>query len=136
MGERVSSIPQECSMPLSCMSVCQSDFTITQEWLDVEWWNLAHIHLRSRVIWSSKIGHVHDLWPGQNWRFSYYTFRGHVILHSVHLHVPFPVEYLHVCATGVYLLQAFHPGFRIQGPFVWYVYTLHVWTYEDWVQLS
>ena len=64
------SIPRELGMLYGivlyvCLSVRPLVFTITQERLDVERWNLANIHLRSRVTWSSKIGHVHDLWPGQ-----------------------------------------------------------------------
>ena len=37
-------------------------------------------------------------WPltRSNWRFSWYTFRVHVRLHRLHVHVPIPVEYLYV----------------------------------------
>ena len=65
----LSNIPQEWFMWSSCMSVCMSVrpsvFMITQERLDVECWNLAQLYLRSRVGWRWKLGHVHDLWPGQ-----------------------------------------------------------------------
>ena len=35
-----------------------------------------------------------------NWRFSYCTLNVHVRLHSVHVRVPIPVEYLYICATA------------------------------------
>ena len=83
-----------------CLSVRLSVWT--QERLGVESWNLAQLWLRSRVTWSLKMGHVHDLWPGQIANF-----------HNVHsecmwdctvynLHVRIPVEYLYICATAVY----------------------------------
>ena len=62
------STSQECCMRSSCMSVCLSVclcFTISQERLDVECWNLALMYSRSRVASSLKMGHVHDLWPRQ-----------------------------------------------------------------------
>ena len=60
----LSSIPQECF--ICDRLVCPPVFTMIQErLLNVEWWNLAHIHLRPRVTWSLKMSHAHDLWPGQ-----------------------------------------------------------------------
>ena len=91
-----------------CPSVYRSFFTITQEWVDIEWWNFAHVHLRSIVISSSKMGHAFDLWPGtrSNWS-----------LHNAHAQsadktasctctsYPIPVEYLyiHMCYSSLLL---------------------------------
>ena len=95
-----------------CLSVRLSVFTITQERLDVEWWKFGDIRLRSRVTWSSKMGHVYA-WPltRPNWRFYIMhvyrsAYKGiysvNVYIHRIHSCVIiFPVEYLHICATAV-----------------------------------
>ena len=93
------SIPQEKALcdrlvcPSVRLSVCPPVFTITQEWIDVEWWNFVHVYFGPRVTLNSKMGHVQDLWPGQIEDFH----TGALRLHSVHIHVSIPVEYLYIC---------------------------------------
>ena len=104
------SIPQEyalCDLLGSmsvCLSICPYVLTITQERLEVEWWSWSHIYVRSKVTWSSKMGHVHDLfdfWPGQIENFHNVIFKMHSRLHNLHVHVPVPVLYLYICASVV-----------------------------------
>ena len=66
-------------------SVCRHVFTVTQERLNVEWWNLAHIILEVKSNIEFEDGS--RKWPltRSNWRFSYCIFRVHVILHGVHV---------------------------------------------------
>ena len=89
--------------PSVCLSVCLSVFTITQEWVDGEWWNFAHLYLRSRVASKSKMGHPVDLWPGQTGVYIMQMLRALTKLHSVHVHRT------HSCGIllYVYVLQQF-----------------------------
>ena len=123
---------------LKCMSVCPSVrvFTITQERLDVEWWNLAHIHLRSRVKSSSKMGHVHDLWPGhiEDFHNSHSKCMQDGIVYCTvymcNVHVPIPVEYLSICATGVYFHYPFHSSHELS----WESYTIYIFIFIKWIE--
>ena len=50
------------------------------------------------------MGQALDLWPGQIGVYIMHMHRVHIRLNSVHAYsVPIPVEYLHICATAVYL---------------------------------
>ena len=78
-------------MRLPCMHVCLyvrlSVFTITQEGLDVEWWNLTHTYTL-KVMNNVELEDGSRTWPltRSNWWFSWCEFRVHVRLHSVHVH--------------------------------------------------
>ena len=67
-----------------------SVFTITQEWVDVEYWNFTHVCLRPRVKWSPKMGHVHDVWHDkvklEGLHNTYSEFIWDDRRHSVHVH--------------------------------------------------
>ena len=71
--------------PSVCLSVRLSVFTITQEWVDVEWWNFALTYLRSRVTSSLKMGHALELWTGQTGVYTC-TYTECIRLRSVHVH--------------------------------------------------
>ena len=127
------SIPQEYALcdrliyPSVCLSVSRFSLTITQERLDVEWWNLVHIHLRSRVTSNMEFEDGSRTWPLtlSNWRFPECTFRVHARLHSVH------VYRTHSC--GILVCMCYISLFCMY----WDLYTrpLSNWTYRYTVHL-